>query len=209
MKIIKLEVGNLGTNCYIVYCEKSLEAAIIDPGGNADEIMRMVRRENLTVKYLILTHGHADHIMGLAEVRKATGAPVLIHEADNKMLTNASLNLSGFMGPGFTTHQADQTLCQGDVIQFGTVKFIVRHTPGHTPGGISLVGEGLVISGDTLFTESVGRTDFPGGSHQQLIHSIQEQLMTLSDDTKVLPGHGPETTIGWERKMNPFIQAEF
>lgn len=206
MKIIKMEVGNLGTNCYIVYCEISREAAIVDPGGNADEIMQAVRREDLVVKYIINTHGHADHIMGLAEIRTATGAPVLIHEADDKMLTDASLNLSGFMGKGISVAAADQTLQAGDIIEFGTVKFTVRHTPGHTPGGICLVGEGIVISGDTLFAESIGRTDFPGGSYQQLIDSITKQLMTLPDDTKVLPGHGPDTTIGWERKKNPFIQ---
>jgi hydroxyacylglutathione hydrolase len=206
MKIIKLEVGNLGTNCYIIYCETSREAAIVDAGGNADEIMRLVRQEKLLVKYIINTHGHADHIMGLAEVKAATGAPVLIHEADDEMLTNAALNLSGFMGAKISAAAADQTLVAGDVIEFGTVKLTVRHTPGHTPGGICLVGEGIVLSGDTLFAESIGRTDFPGGSYQQLIDSIQEQLMTLPDDTKVLPGHGPDTTIGWERKMNSFIQ---
>ena len=206
MKIIKLEVGNLGTNCYIVYCETSHEAAIVDPGGNAAEIMRLVRREKLLVKYIINTHGHADHIMGLAEVKAATGAPVLIHEADDEMLTNGELNLSGFMGPKISVAAADQTLVAGDIIEFGTVKLTVRHTPGHTPGGICLVGDGIVLSGDTLFAESIGRTDFPGGSYQQLIDSIQEQLMTLPDDTKVFPGHGPDTTIGWERKMNSFIQ---
>ncbi len=206
MKIIKMEVGSLGTNCYIVYCENSRAAAIIDAGGNANEIMRTVRRENLAVQYLINTHGHADHILGLAEVKKQTGAPVLIHEADNNMLTDAALNLSGFMGSGFTVGAADQLLHDGDVIEFGSVKFTVRHTPGHTPGGICLISDGVVFSGDTLFAESVGRTDFPGGSHQQLISSIKKQLMILPDDTQVLPGHGPDTTIGWERKMNSFIQ---
>ncbi len=121
------------------------------------------------------------------------------------MLTS-SYNLSGFMGKGITVAAADKTLQAGDIVEFGTVKLTVRHTPGHTPGGICLVGEGIVFSGDTLFAESIGRTDFPGGSYKQLIDSIKEQLLTLPDDTKVMPGHGPDTTIGWERKMNPFIQ---
>lgn len=206
MKIIKLEVGSLGTNCFIVYDEASLAAAVIDPGGSADEILRLVRREKLSVELIILTHGHADHIMAVDQVKEQTGARLLIHEADAPMLASASLNLSGFMGQGFTVGAADQLLRDGDVITLATISFKVLHTPGHTPGGICLVAEEVAICGDTLFAESIGRTDFPGGSYKQLIESIQNKLLALPDDYKVLPGHGPDTTIGWERKMNPFIQ---
>lgn len=206
MKTIKMEVGNLGTNCYIIYCEKTLQAAIIDPGGNAQEIIALLNQEKLNVACIINTHGHADHILANTAVRQATGAPLYIHEADAAMLTNAQLNLSPFIGGAMTCDPADRLLTDGDIIQVGEIKFTVMHTPGHTPGGICLQTDTLVVSGDTLFAESIGRTDFPGGSHGQLINSIRNKLLILGNDVRVLPGHGPDTTIGWERANNPFIQ---
>lgn len=206
MKIIRLEVGALGTNCYIVWCEQTQQAVIIDPGGDAASIMAQIGDEKLSVQYIINTHGHADHIGALAKIKQATGAPVLIHAADAGMLTSASKNLSSYMGPGMTFEPADRLIEENDVISFGTESLTVLETPGHTPGGICLKGEGVVFSGDTLFAESIGRTDFPGGSYSQLIRNIREKLMILPDHYIVYPGHGPETTIGWERKRNPFIQ---
>ena len=206
MKIIQIEVGNLGTNCYLVYCEDTRETAIIDPGNNGDTILRKIQQEKLNPVCIINTHGHADHIGANAQVKAATGVPVYIHTADAGMLTSAPKNLSGFVGTGFTCPPADRTLSDGDVLSVGRFTLEVLHTPGHTPGGICLRTSGAVFSGDTLFAESIGRTDFPGGSYSQLLASIKDKLMTLSDDTKVFPGHGPETTIGWERKMNPFIE---
>lgn len=206
MQIIKLEVGALGTNCYIVWCDQTREAVIIDPGGDAASIMAQVDGEKLSVKYIINTHGHADHIGAVAKIKQVTGAPVLIHSADADMLTSSSRNLSTYMGPGITCEPADRTIKEGDIIKFGTESLTVLETPGHTPGGICLKGEAVVFSGDTLFAESIGRTDFPGGSYSQLIQHIRQKLMSLPDDYTVYPGHGPETTIGWERKMNPFIQ---
>lgn len=206
MKIARLEVGALGTNCYIVWCEQTKLAAVIDPGGDAALIMAKIRDEELKVEYIINTHGHGDHIGALAKVKQATGAPVLIHAADAAMLTSSTQNLSTYMGPGITCDPADRTVKEGETINFGSVLLRVLHTPGHTPGGICLVGEKVVFSGDTLFAESIGRTDFPGGSYSQLIGHIQQKLMVLPDDYTVYPGHGSETTIGWERKMNPFIQ---
>lgn len=206
MKIIRLEVGALGTNCYIVWCDQTQQAVIIDPGGDAAAIMAQVSDEKLSVQYIINTHGHADHIGALAKVKQATGAPVLIHAADAGMLTSASQNLSSYMGPGMTFEPADRLIKEGDVISFGEASLAVLETPGHTPGGVCLTGEGVVFSGDTLFAESIGRTDFPGGSYSQLIRNIREKLMILPDNYIVYPGHGPETTIGWERKRNPFIQ---
>ncbi len=206
MKTIKMEVGNLGTNCYIVYCEKTLQAAVIDPGGNAAEIIALINRDKLKVVYIINTHGHADHILANTAVRQATGAPLYIHEADAAMLTNAQLNLSPFIGGAMTCDPADHLLKDGDIIKVGEIKFTVLHTPGHTPGGICLQTEDVVFCGDTLFAESIGRTDFPAGSHSQLIKSIKDKLLKLNNDVKVLPGHGPDTTIGWERENNPFIQ---
>lgn len=206
MKIIQIDVGNLGTNCYLVYCEHTRETAIIDPGDHGDTILRKIQQEKLKPVCIINTHGHADHIGANAKVKEATGVPVYIHGADAGMLTSAAKNLSGFVGAGFTCPPADRILSDGDVLSVGQITIEVLHTPGHTPGGICLNTGGAVFSGDTLFAESIGRTDFPGGSYSQLITSIKDKLMTLADDTKVFPGHGPETTIGWERKMNPFIE---
>ncbi|MDU4960640.1 MAG: MBL fold metallo-hydrolase [Sporomusaceae bacterium] len=206
MKIRRLEVGALGTNCYIAWCEQTRQAIVIDPGGDADQILAVIQQENLAVAFIVNTHGHADHIGALTQVRQETGAPVLIHQADAAMLTSSSQNLSAYMGPGLTCQPADRMIREGDVIRFGNAALTVLETPGHTPGGICLKGEGVVFSGDTLFAESIGRTDFPGGSYSQLIRHIREKLLILPDDWVVYPGHGPETTIGWERKMNPFIQ---
>ncbi len=206
MKIVKLEVGNLGTNCFIVYDETSRLAAVVDPGGSADEILRFIARESLQVEKILLTHGHADHIMAVDKVKAATGAKLYVHEADAPMLASASLNLSGFMGQGFTVSEPDFFLRDGETVSVGSIVFQVLHTPGHTPGGVCFVAEEIAICGDTLFAESIGRTDFPGGSYKQLIESIKTKLLCLPDQYKVLPGHGPDTTIGWERERNPFIQ---
>lgn len=206
MKIHAMVVGSLATNCYVVYCEATRKAAVIDPGGSAEAITAFIRRENLDVDYIINTHGHADHVWANMKVKEATGAPILIHEADAGMLTSPQRNLSVFLGGNATCGPADQLLKEGDTIAFGAVELAVLHTPGHTPGGISLLAGPVLFSGDTLFAESVGRSDLPGGSHSQLIASIVDKLMPLDDKTRVLPGHGPETTIGWERTHNPFIQ---
>lgn len=206
MKIIAMEVGNLGTNCYIVYSEESKDAMIIDPGGDAARILAAVGNAGLSVKYIVNTHGHADHVLANMKVKEATGAELLVHKEDAGMLTSPQLNLSVFIGGGAVCGPADKELSDGDIVEVGEMKFVVLHTPGHTPGGISLHYDGVVFSGDSLFAESIGRTDFPGGSHRQLIESIRRKLMTLDDEVKVYPGHGPATTIGWERRMNPFIQ---
>lgn len=206
MRTVQFQLGSLGTNCYLVYCEKTLEAAVIDPGGDPAEVLAVIAREGLTLKYIINTHGHADHIAGNEKLKQATGALILIHVDDAKMLTNARHNLSMYIGGTIEFDPADRLLKDGDTINFGSLEFAVRHTPGHTPGGISLLIGDILFSGDTLFYESIGRTDFPGGSYSMLISCIKEKLLPLPDNTKVLPGHGPETTIGWERKMNPFIQ---
>jgi len=206
LKILRMEVGSLGTNCYIVWCEETLEGIVIDPGGDAPDILALVNREKIKVKGIVNTHGHADHIMANARIKAATSAPIMIHHDDQHMLTSGHRNLSIFMGESIASSPADALLRDGDRIEFGKCSLQVIHTPGHTPGGICLKGDGVLFSGDTLFAESIGRTDLPGGSYSQLILSIKEKLLVLPDDTRVLPGHGPETTIGWERRMNPFIQ---
>ncbi len=206
MKILQMEVGQLGTNCYIIYSEQTLQAAVIDPGGSAAAIIAEINNAKLKVEYIINTHGHADHITANDAVQQATGAKLLIHHEDAGMLTNAQRNLSAFIGGGLVCRQADRLLSHNDIINVGDIALKVLHTPGHTPGGICLLTDKVLFAGDTLFAESIGRTDFPGGSYAQLINSIKENLLCLDDAVKVLPGHGPETTIGWERKHNSFIQ---
>lgn len=207
MKIVSLEVGTLGTNCYVVFDETTKEAAVIDPGGSVEAILAVLRDEKLAVKYIINTHGHADHVLGNMRVKEATGAPILIHEADASMLTSGQRNLSAYIGGSVSCGPADTLLKEGDVIKIAAgLELTVIHTAGHTPGGICLLTDSVLFSGDTLFAESIGRTDFPGGSYSQLITNIKNKLLVLDDTVKVLPGHGPETSIGHERKMNPFIQ---
>lgn len=206
MKVIAMEVGSLGTNCYIAYCEQTRKAVVVDPGGNASEIIAAIKQTNLTVEYIINTHGHADHILANRQIKDATGAPLLIHASDANMLNNDQQNLSAYLGGGLNGCPADQLLAEGDIITVGTMSLAVIHTPGHTPGGICLRAGNVLFSGDTLFAASIGRTDFPGGSYRQLIKSIKEKLLILPDEIRVLPGHGPETSIGYERRMNPFIK---
>ncbi|HWR45353.1 MBL fold metallo-hydrolase [Sporomusa sp.] len=206
MKIIELQVGQLGTNCYVVYCEQTLKAGVIDPGGSAEAIIAEIKKANLKVEYIINTHGHADHIAANDAVQQATGAKILIHHEDADMLTSAQRNLSMFIGGGIVCQPADQLLSHNDTVIIGSIELKVLHTPGHTPGGICLLSDKVLIAGDTLFAESIGRTDFPGGSYNQLINSIKDNLMKLADDVEVLPGHGPKTSIGWERNHNAFIQ---
>ncbi len=206
MKIIELQVGHLGTNCYIVYCEQTLKAGVVDPGGNAETIIAEINKAGLTVEYVINTHGHADHIAANSAVQQATGAKILIHQADAGMLTDAQRNLSTFIGAGIVCQPADRLLHHKDTVSIGNIELTVLHTPGHTPGGICLLADKVLIAGDTLFAESIGRTDFPGGSYSELINSIKENLLGLADDVEVLPGHGPRTSIGWERSHNAFIQ---
>jgi len=206
MKIIKLEVGQLGANCYIVYCEKSLQGAVIDPGGDAKDIIALLHRENIKVNYIINTHGHADHIAANDEVKAETGAKVCIHGADAPMLPSAQGNLSSFVGNDLSCEPADCLLKDGDILVVGEIEMQIIHTPGHTLGGICIKANHVLFSGDTLFEQSIGRTDFPNGSYSQLLHSIQDKLLLLADDTTVLPGHGAATTIGDERNSNPFIQ---
>ncbi|HWQ61221.1 MAG TPA: MBL fold metallo-hydrolase, partial [Negativicutes bacterium] len=166
MKIVNLEVGSLGTNCYIVFDETTREAAVIDPGGSVAEIAAVIRDEKLAVKYIINTHGHADHVLGNMRVKEATGAPILIHEADASMLTSGQRNLSAYIGGSVSCGPADTLLKEGDVIKIAAgLELSVIHTPGHTPGGICLLTDNVLFSGDTLFAESIGRTDFPGGSY--------------------------------------------
>jgi len=204
--LMGIEISSMGENCYIVGCNETREVAVIDPGGNAKAIVNMLQENDLKAVYIINTHGHIDHIGANKGVKDTTGAQILIHEADAKMLVNSGSNLSSLMGMVVTSPAADRLLKDGDTIKVGnTVELQVIHTPGHSPGGICLKTGDIIFVGDTLFQGSIGRTDFPGGSHQQLIKNIKEKLLCYDDETIAYPGHGPATTIGFERKHNPFL----
>ena len=206
MILRKMELGSFGTNCYIVGDEVTKEGMIIDPGDDGSDILKQVKVLGLTIKLIVLTHSHIDHIGALAEVKKATGAEIAIHETEAPFLLKQPWRME-FMPPSPPSPPAGRMLKEGDTITVGKLKFKVLHTPGHTIGGICLLGNGVVFSGDTLFNFSVGRADFPGSDYNQELNSIRNKLMTLPDDTKVYPGHGPASTIGTERRGNPFLNG--
>ena len=207
MFIRTLEVTGFFTNCYLVACEETGEAAVIDPGGEAERILKAVAERQLKVRYIINTHGHIDHVGANARVKEATGAQILIHAADAPYLLDERRNLLLYLPEARgSLAPADRTLEEGEVISLGTtVRLTVLHTPGHTPGGICLVGDGLIFTGDTLFAGSIGRTDLPGGSYAELLRSIREKLLVYPDETIIYPGHGPSSTLGAERATNPFL----
>ena len=205
MLLKTLLVGELETNCYVLSDEKNKQAMIIDPGGDFPDIEKYILEQNLKVKYIVLTHGHIDHIGALAQLKQMTKAQVMIHKKDSEMLSNPASNLSLFANQPIDSCPADGFLEEGDQVTIGDIKFEVIHTPGHTPGGISLWTDKMIFSGDTIFFRSVGRTDLPGGSWDQLIKSIKQKILTKDDDTVIYPGHGPPTTVGEEKTQNPFL----
>jgi hydroxyacylglutathione hydrolase len=208
MIIKTLTVGSFAANCYIVGSSETKRGMIIDPGADADIIMKTVQQTGLSISIIVITHAHMDHVGALREVQKKTNARFAIHEAEKGFVFSTPMRMLTSLGvsPVKSPPKPDRLLRDGDLIDLGDLHFEVLYTPGHSSGGICLLGHGVVFSGDTLFKFGIGRTDFPGMSHERLIKSIGEKLMVLPDETIVYPGHGPPTTIGDERRVNPFLQ---
>jgi hydroxyacylglutathione hydrolase len=204
--IKKLEVGPIMANCFILGCEQTKEAVVIDPGDDGDQILMALAKSALKVKYLINTHGHFDHVGANKKMKEVTQATLAIHPDDEPMLMELSKSASMFGLSAENSPPADLLLNQGDRLSFGDITLEVIHTPGHSRGGICLYTPGHLFAGDTLFRSSIGRTDLPGGNFDTLISSIKTKLFGLPDDTIVYTGHGPETTIGDEKRMNPFLR---
>ncbi|MCL2565293.1 MAG: MBL fold metallo-hydrolase [Defluviitaleaceae bacterium] len=204
MKVLHMPVAPYYTNSYIYYDENTLEAAVIDPGGSADKLMDTAKENGLTIKYILLTHGHFDHIAGANELKVLSGAQVIAFEDEDELLKSADMNLSLIgMGKGVIIN-SDKLLKEGDFVDVGNGKLALIHTPGHTAGGVCYYDEenGILFSGDTLFKGTTGRYDLPTSDGAALFASIKKKLFTLPDDVKVLPGHEASTTIGFEKANN-------
>ncbi len=202
MKFHRFSLGELATNAYILFNEEDGKAVLFDAPAEPEKILNYLEKYNLSLEYIFLTHAHFDHILALEQLKKKTGAKVVIHELEEKYLNDSSLNLSNVELPHLS---ADNLVADGDVIDFCGTNIKVIHTPGHTIGGVCYLFDETLISGDTLFLKSIGRFDFPLGSFEEEIRSIKDKLMVLPDTTKVYPGHGFSTTIGRERKENPYL----
>jgi len=203
-----LPVGPLQCNCSVIGDETSREAIVIDPGDDIDQILALIAKHNLQVKQIVITHAHIDHVGGAMKLRAATGASILLNQNDYALLKMLDMQAAwiGMRSPGKV--EVDDTLGQSDTVKAGSLTAEVLHTPGHTEGSICLYfpAENKLIAGDTLFAGSIGRTDLPGGSYDKILHSLHDRVLALPDETIVVPGHGPLTTIGDERESNPFLQ---
>ncbi|MFR6010757.1 MAG: MBL fold metallo-hydrolase [Coprococcus sp.] len=206
IEIKSMTLGMVATNCYLIINKENKEALLVDPADNALRISNVIVENGCTLKAILLTHGHFDHIMALNDLKKRYNVPVYAHEEEEDVLKQSSLNLSGSIGQIYTT-QADVYVKDGEHLKLAGLDVIVLYTPGHTKGGVCYYfpEEKVLMSGDTLFHCSIGRTDFPTGSMSQLVRSVKEQLFVLPDDVQVYPGHDSVTSIGYEKQYNPFF----
>ncbi len=202
----RLQTGIYAVNCYIIADDRTKEAIVVDPGGDLDDIASVIQKEALQVKYILLTHGHGDHIGALGDLKQITGAQIGIHAKDVDMLADPGKNLSVQTSGKPVSITPDLMLEDGQQLTFGDETLTVLHTPGHTRGGACFRMSDFVITGDTLFRASVGRSDLHGGNHDQLVKSIKTKLFILPDETDVYPGHGAASTIAYEKKANPYVR---
>ncbi len=208
MIIRTLPVGPLQVNCYVIGCPHTKKAMIVDPGDEGENILNVLEQEGLELALVVNTHGHFDHVGANSLVIEQTGVELCMHRDDLPLLQVAAKYAEGYGLPAVESPEPQRFLANGDIVEVGDLRFEVIHTPGHSPGGICLYGEGHLFCGDTLFAGSIGRTDLPGGNLEQLLGHINSQLMVLPDATIVHPGHGPESTIGREKSVNPFVNGE-
>ncbi len=206
MIIERLPLGVYAANCYIVMCEDTKEAMIVDLGGEPEEVIKKSKELGFNINCIVLTHAHGDHIAGIPGLLDEIKCPIYVHEKDEEMLLDPKLNLSATMSVDRISIKPDKLLKDGDVLEIGNLEISVIHTPGHTMGGISLKVENYILTGDTLFKGSIGRTDLYGGSFDTIIDSINNKLLIYDNNTIILPGHGPATTIEIEKKTNPFVR---
>ncbi len=207
MRYERIVVGALETNCYLVYCEETRGCAVVDPGADPEKIVHVIEKKNLTPSVLINTHGHVDHVGANKDIKVKYEIPLCIHSSDSQMLDNIVATTMGFFLGAKKSPKPDRFIADGDTIQVGKQDLKVIHTPGHSLGSVSLVGDGFLLTGDLLFCGGVGRTDLPGGSWSVLEESICNKIYSFPDATEVLPGHGPTTTIGQEKLSNPFVRC--
>jgi hydroxyacylglutathione hydrolase len=206
MIVETLQLGPVGTNCFIAGDEVTGRAAVVDPGGDAPRVLAVLQRLGLTAEVIVLTHAHFDHVGGVGGLKDATGAPVAIGEFEAPILAVAAERAASLFGLTIPKPPApDRLLREGEVVTLGGGPFRVVHTPGHSPGHICLLGDGIAFVGDVVFQGGIGRTDLPGGDHDTLLRSIARHLLPLPDETVLYNGHGPATTIGRERRTNPFL----
>jgi glyoxylase-like metal-dependent hydrolase (beta-lactamase superfamily II) len=201
----QLSVGPLQVNCFVVSCQKTHEAMVIDPGEEGPRILHLAESNGLDVKKVVNTHGHFDHIGANQPVKEATGATLMLHKEDLPLLQNARASAQAYGLTVSPSPDPDEFLKEGDVFSVGEHSFSIFHVPGHSPGSICLFSDGHLFVGDVLFAGSIGRTDLPGGDFDALVEGVREKLFQLPADTVVHPGHGPDTTIGREKQMNPFV----
>jgi glyoxylase-like metal-dependent hydrolase (beta-lactamase superfamily II) len=210
MIVEQIKVGFMDVFCYLVACSRTKEALFIDPAGNEEELVNFIRQENLALKYIVNTHGHADHTCGNKKVKVLTGAKIIMHEIDDRVFSTPEGHAMARQWGFEPSPPADETVKDGDAIVVGDVSLQVIHTPGHSPGGICLLSDGNLFTGDTLFVGGIGRTDLPGSSHEQFMKSIKEKLLSLPPETIVWPGHDygamVRSTIGYEKATNPWLQ---
>jgi len=209
MTVERFTGGAFAQNSYLVSCPRTRRAVLVDAGAGAVEAIRHARARGLEIEQIVLTHAHLDHVDGLAEAKRELGVPVLLHPADEPLYRSVALQAEMFGLRMEPLPPADGTLVAGDVVRFGECALEVRHAPGHAPGHVVLVGDGVALVGDCVFQGSIGRTDLPGGDFQQLMRSIRSEILTLRDETTLYPGHGPETTVGHERVSNPFLVPNY